>query len=697
MQAHPGPQRIGRFSRDALAKKRPIACHRCHAQKVKCSGEKPCSRCRQGGYEGDCTYVVRDRKVRVDERYPSGHPYWHDFLTKTKLIQNASYLEQLIKDSNDLQSLRRQSESNSISTTSRPKQRGDFSPTEPTVHETSWFQSPGELPLPLFVSEVTCTAFATRLCKWLSGDEGATPHLPRMVCNDPEDDIRRHTDTPWPSLARARLLVSTALGHAGPAFHLGLPKATLDYLDTIYKNALFEDSITLIKYFALFALGEVCSISTASQHGDIVPGTPYYARALSVLHLLPDRPSMAHIEAMATLSLYSQFQNRWHTAYSLVGTALRLALSVGLHQNIPHEHCSDMIEREHRVRLWWTVYMFDRFWSLKLGLPLQVSEDDIQVDMPSDCDIDAFSEEFVCSVEQVAYIKLARISGSIMRQIYARTVSAESFLQRLEMVMKNLNEYITCLPEHLRPHKGKPRSKNTIRLHLQFYYCVIITVRPILLGILDRGGGTHSNPPATLPPSLAALSEQCISSARETVAICADEWTKGSLPIYGYAFAQCIFTSSIILVLSSLLPIGRPDDINQVETAAEMLASFVANGNPVADHLNWHLQRVLSCVRSGKFASASISLRTAVQHPDCWTSPTLHPDTQGYRTTSPPQITADGPPFQQSVEAPELYHPISPDILRTFAAESDIFDSLDILSANPAEWPPMPLWSNDGF
>jgi late competence protein required for DNA uptake (superfamily II DNA/RNA helicase) len=44
------------------------SCHRCHAQKIKCSGEKPCSKCRAAGYEGQCIYATRDRKIRVDER-----------------------------------------------------------------------------------------------------------------------------------------------------------------------------------------------------------------------------------------------------------------------------------------------------------------------------------------------------------------------------------------------------------------------------------------------------------------------------------------------------------------------------------------------------------------------------------------------------------------------------------------------------
>lgn len=68
----------------------------------------------------------------------------------------------------------------------------------------------------------------------------------------------------------------------------------------------------------------------------------------------------------------------------MIGTALRLGLSVGLNHSIPPDQFPDPVARENRVRVWWTIYSFDRFWSLKLGLPLQVDDCDVHVDLPSD-------------------------------------------------------------------------------------------------------------------------------------------------------------------------------------------------------------------------------------------------------------------------------------------------------------------------
>jgi hypothetical protein len=44
------------------------SCRRCHAHKIKCSGERPCTKCQQLDLANECEYAARDRKVAVNER-----------------------------------------------------------------------------------------------------------------------------------------------------------------------------------------------------------------------------------------------------------------------------------------------------------------------------------------------------------------------------------------------------------------------------------------------------------------------------------------------------------------------------------------------------------------------------------------------------------------------------------------------------
>lgn len=44
-------------------------CQRCHAHKIKCSGDQPCTKCLAVGCADECAYASRDRQVKVSEKY----------------------------------------------------------------------------------------------------------------------------------------------------------------------------------------------------------------------------------------------------------------------------------------------------------------------------------------------------------------------------------------------------------------------------------------------------------------------------------------------------------------------------------------------------------------------------------------------------------------------------------------------------
>ena len=90
------------------------------------------------------------------------------------------------------------------------------------------------------------------------------------------------------------------------------------------------------------------------------------------------------VEIQLLLSLYLLYLNRRHAVYSLAGSAIRLAIIMGLNPNIPESQLSDAGEREHRERIFRTAYTFDRMWTAKLDYPCTISDDEIEVSLPSD-------------------------------------------------------------------------------------------------------------------------------------------------------------------------------------------------------------------------------------------------------------------------------------------------------------------------
>lgn len=298
-------------------------------------------------------------------------------------------------------------------------------------------------------------------------------------------------DKPWPTLVCAQLLVKTALGHINPGFHLVLKKEIMDGLLRVYQTKKFDHPITKCKYFSLFAIGQV--YSTPPNSLPTIPGTAYFAQALKLIHIIPERPSMAHIESLLLLvrylrisvvellhadrrskAYYCQFLNRFHSAYLLIGNALRLSLSLGLNYNVPRSQSLSPVEREHRVRTWWSIYILDRFWGSKSGFPVQIHDDDIYVDLPSSQSVifEGYEEYFSESTYQTAAIGLARIIGRVTRDIYTRRKSADSLLQRQHTILIQLRHWANNLPESLKLHADRPgsSSKHTIHIHLQFSY-----------------------------------------------------------------------------------------------------------------------------------------------------------------------------------------------------------------------------------
>jgi hypothetical protein len=245
-------------------------------------------------------------------------------------------LEQLLKDSQELHDQRHRlklNHSNRQEEKSGPQQvYGDpAANTEPLeqsnllLGEKPWFQSNDASVVPLYISEATCAAFATRLCQSLKGTNMPIPHLPRSRYTDElEISSLIHTDVQWPGLVSAQLLVKTALGHIIPSFHLALKKDTLDMLHGVYQRGDFDNPSIKCKYFALFAIAQVFSTPHDLSDTSSVPGLAYFAKAWSFIQISPERSSMIHIESL--LLIVSAFFG------SHLGSCL---LSLGLLLSIP--------------------------------------------------------------------------------------------------------------------------------------------------------------------------------------------------------------------------------------------------------------------------------------------------------------------------------------------------------------------------
>lgn len=102
----------------------------------------------------------------------------------------------------------------------------------------------------------------------------------------------------------------------------------------------------------------------------------------------------------------------------------------------------------------------------EIGLPAQVSEHDLHVDMPSPHTDGQFTD-----VDYItANIGLARIAGRLMAEIYSRRKHEAIFLQRAQTLLKALRDWMETLPATVRLSldQGNESRGNIISLHLMF-------------------------------------------------------------------------------------------------------------------------------------------------------------------------------------------------------------------------------------
>ncbi|OQE27041.1 hypothetical protein PENFLA_c006G08354 [Penicillium flavigenum] len=565
-------------------KKKSIACRRCHSHKIKCSGGQPCLKCRQAGCPAECHYVNRDRQIKVHE----------------------SYLEELAAENQRLRGQLSQSPSfltpkeYQVHDEDVPEPDADTHVRNPMLGERAWFLPYDPSLPPIHVCEAACTAFATRLRKVLTKSE-TTSHMPRTQYT-PEATLMkiRNPAMQWPSLAQARLLIQIVFNQVTRVYHLVLRKSTIDQLEQAYREGNFDDPVLSCKFFALFALGEVYSARSTPSLECNVPGVAYYVNAMTMIPILPERPSFAHIESLLLLSLYSFFLNRRHSAFLLVGSAMRLGLTVGLNHNIPESKCPDPVHRQHRTRLWWAIYVFDRMYGSKVGWPIQIADADIYVDMPSNVPGDIHNDHTPDTEFLIASIELAKITGQVIDRVYSRKVFPESFLQREQKLLISLKEWSCALPPQLRLSRDGPVPMNVISLHLQFNQCIMLASRPVLLHALIQATSPESiaedSSQTNIRQTLKTLSDACIHAARHTHSLIVEEWTNGSVPIFGYFYAHYLFSSALIMVISSLVYPENSNDYALFEAAFEILRAISSHGNLAATEFYDNLECVKQCL-----------------------------------------------------------------------------------------------------
>lgn len=398
-------------------------------------------------------------------------------------------------------------------------------------------------------------------------------------------------------------------------------------------------------------------------------------------------------------SFYSNALGRTNSAYVYSGIALRLSLTLGLHRSKHKEQIENLADYENGLRVWWTVYVFDRLSSSRLGHPITIHDDDIDVPLPSSAHLEPADREKFTSPEHLcANIKLARITGEILHQIYGLPRSnAQSFVSNVRQILTSLRTWDKYLPESLRWRHNSPRP--VASLHLHFNLCIMQTTRPILLYIfklrnplaardvstqaatntsssktlLDASAPTQTSP--TISPTTLALSEACVQAARASNSILTQCFIENSLAVYGYFDSHYLFSSTLILIMSAVMD-PNPIDSDAVQTALSLLQTMRNHGNVCAkgyyDRLNQIKSRIaqLRSAMIHKDSTSTVDHAGAITARGTLTQQREDATNQDVPTNSNPQDAASRLALQSEIalsEEPWSLFPFTEDPLQSRA------------------------------
>ncbi|CAI7653159.1 unnamed protein product [Penicillium viridicatum] len=411
----------------------------------------------------------------------------------------------------------------------------DIDVSNPLLESPTGFVAARSSSQPIFIGEASCVAFGETLLQCVDKDADLSSWAsPTYFQHDIIHRLMR-PEVVLPDRIQARLLVEVAIRFIGTDYHLVLKKTFFDTLDRTCAGEIPMNPAWMCKFFVLLALGEMYSNRKRRMANQHVPGTDYFLRAVGLLQDLYETPSVEQVEVMVLFCFYSNALGRVKTAYTYSGIALRMALGLGLHRSLPTDTKLCPVDREHRKRVWWTLYTLDRLCSSNLGYPLLISDAVVDVELPtSEGLIPAELEEFTDPGHLVANVKLARITGQILNDIYCLPQrTTETFVQRVHRILLSLRKWNDELPSTLQLRQEHlPRHISSLHLHYN---------------------QSAKGPPRVFSPTTLALAESCVQAARASNSILSKLFVDGSLASFGYFDAHYLFSSTLILVMSAVM------------------------------------------------------------------------------------------------------------------------------------------------
>lgn len=388
-----------------------------------------------------------------------------------------------------------------------------------------------------------------------------------------------------PPIDIARQLFAAQYTYIGTIFSFTDPAAFERLLSEAYRGPPElgdrDACLAYAKLLVILAFGKMYSVNQWIDYNG-PPGFEYFTCALELLPDVHEEGTILFVETLALVGYFMQNLNRRDAAFLYIGMALRMAITLGLHQETTRPDL-DEAAREHRRRVWWSVYSLDRIHSVKSGNPITIYDEDIGVSFPSKL---PHEPEYCAAVVLKHYTKLSQICGEITVSIYRRTPkSGSTLMAAVKNIILSLSQWHRELPEKLRFDPARLSiSRESVSTLLHYSQCINMTARPLLFHVVQKRlksglSVKEEDWKEGLTQTTIRVIEMCISASRDTINMMTIAAQKNLVATYGYMDSEHAFSAAIVLVMVWVSFPTNSQNRKSMDSALELLRGMSQRGN----------------------------------------------------------------------------------------------------------------------
>ncbi|KAM0433508.1 hypothetical protein ACHAPT_004388 [Fusarium lateritium] len=331
------------------------------------------------------------------------------------------------------------------------------------------------------------------------------------------------------------------------------------HLETIDKIYADVEVGAMAEFQVLMVLAIGASILSRRTRVALSP-EGYYASAMKLVAGAIKTSSVGSAQCILLLQMYAlNNPTSGLSLWTLHHYGLALAIELGMHRKVP-ESSFTPFEREMRRRIFWCTYTIDRLLSTLMGRPLGVTDEQCDLNHPSDIDDSHLETEdpkprlddepLTNMTSAIHLFKLARFNSAIKCVMYCvdrqyppytqpTITDAESWR---DDILTQLRQWRRDIPQH---GEASPRHYINLLCEIKYHELVMLILRPN---------------PRFHDPDKAAIRE-CFSSAMACSELYHQLYMANMLH-YGWVSIHSLFLCVMVMFYCVWTPRGIADEAN---------------------------------------------------------------------------------------------------------------------------------------